>query len=371
MYPYYDPKVFERVNFALIDLFDRIQVNRYAPNGTVKKVIRVPVTIHYSKNFADFILNTQSKPESKHTTPILGLRMGSPTRNVSGTTTSGYVRNTYDVETRRIITDRRPSPWTWTYTLTSYAENIYDHFQMVENIMTYFDPFFTVRIKEFAFSNIKRDIVVTLTSVSPKYNDELDREKARSYECEYTFEVKIDMYCPMFLAKLIKEVNMNIASSGMNISQIKNVQEDVSIEDYNRVMEEIANATGIIASEGKLVDTTVASMIKPNPSNEFRKFVDTNDEAVIDMVSLPAGAKIVEASVYVYETYKDIDSTVSVGIDSAHELVLAERDSNLLLYSRFSQDINVKLQSDSTIKIFYNRAKSTIGQFEVYIRWTI
>ena len=86
MVPYYHPRVFERVNITLLDLFDRVEINRYNADGTIRKKIRVPLTIHYSKNFADFILSTQDHPESKHTTPILGLRMGGLERNASGTT---------------------------------------------------------------------------------------------------------------------------------------------------------------------------------------------------------------------------------------------------------------------------------------------
>lgn len=365
MYPYYDPKIFERVNIALIDLFDKIEINRYNPDGTIHKIIRVPVTIHFSKNFADFVLNTQDKPESKHTTPILGLRMGTPQRNVAGITSSSYIREIYDTKTKRVIRDRRPSPWTWTYTLTAYCESIYDHHQIMQNIMPYFDPYFNVRLKEFEFSNLKRDVIVELTGVSPQYNDELDREKARTYVCEYTFAVKFDMYTPIYFATLIKEINDTISIRKLPVAKITNVELDnITIEEYERKLNEIVET-------GKLVNTIIVSKSEPTAENESRKFVDTVDGPIIDITTLPAKAKITHVELSILEASNSRSAVASVGFESNNAAIMSSRDSNLYLYTRYSLDVNVALDKEETIKIFFDRSGATLGQFEVLIRWTV
>lgn len=364
MYPYYSAKVFERVNLALLDLFDKIELNRYNPDGSINKILRVPITFHYSKTFAEWVLNSQGKPESKHCSPILGLRMGSPTRNITGITTTSHVRATYDVETNRIIRDQTPSAWSWQYTLTSYAEHIYDHFQIVENIMTYFNPYFNIRLREFEFSNIKRDVIVELVSVAPQYNDELDREKARSYVCDFTFNVKFDMYGPMYIAKLIKEVNMRIANSGQAIELVQNVEVDnMTVEEYNRAMNEIVNA-------GKLLDTVVVSTVTTTPTNQQIVTVNVNDDNEIPLITLPGGAKIEHVEVMVNNYFNDYDSLVSVGTDANHSSVLATTDSNLSISTRFSFDVNIPVLQETTFKVFYEKALATKGQFEILIRWS-
>lgn len=364
MFPYYSAKVFERVNLALLDVFDKVEVNRYNPDGSINKILRVPLTFHYSKTFADWVLNTQAKPESKHCSPILGLRMGTPSRNTTGTTTTGRIRNTYDVETNRIIRDANPAPWTWQYTLTSYAEHIYDHFQIVENIMTYFNPYFNIRLKEFEFSNIKRDVIVELASVVPQYNDDIEREKARSYVCDFNFNVKFDLYGPIYIARLIKDVNMRIANSGQAIENIENIQvDDMTVEEYNRAMNEIVHA-------GKLLDTVVVSTITTTPTNQQIVTVNVADDSEITLITLPAGAKIEHAEVMVNQNFNDQTSLVSVGTDANHSLILATTDSNLSISTRFSFDLNIPVTQETTYKIFYDKAQATKGQFEVLVRWS-
>ena len=364
MTPYYSPRVFERVNLALLDIFDKIQINRYNPDGTVHKIIRVPVTFHYSKIFADYILNSQTKQESKHTTPILGLRSGTPKRNISGRTATSYIRQIYDVETNRIIRDMTPSPWIFTYTLTSYAENIYDHWQMMENIMTYFNPYFNLRLKEFQFSNIKRDVIVELVSVNPQYNDEVEREKTQSYVTDYTFDVKFDMYAPMYLAYLIKEINIRIANSGQNIGEITNIEVDnVTIDTYNRAMDEIVKA-------GKILDTVVVDSVNISPLSEARVVVNVNDATVVPLISLPPGAKIDHIELIVNNNFDDYNALVSVGTGANNSLLFATTDSNLSIETKYIQDISIPVTVNTQFNVYYNKAIATKGQFEVLIRWS-
>jgi hypothetical protein len=364
MVPYYHPRVFERVNIALLDLFDRVEINRYNADGTIRKKIRVPLTIHYSKNFADFILSTQDHPESKHTTPILGLRMGGLERNASGTTSRVFTREIYDVETKQIIQDMRPCPWIQTYTLTSYTELIQDHFQIMEQIIPYFNPTFNTAIKEFEFSNLKRDVIVELVSVSPQYNDEVDRSKARSYLCDYTFRVKFDMYAPFYLGTLIQQINNRISVSGQPIEIIESVGIDnMTVEEYDRKVNEVVSA-------GKQLDSIVVSSIKQSTSNDFIKFVDIGADAQIPFVVIPAGKSVSYGSIAVTTAYNNNGANVSIGTIANPNLIMAPSDSNLSLASKFSVELTTpKFAVDTQLYIFYNRSSATEGNFEAEVRW--
>lgn len=364
MVPFYHPRVFERVNLALLDLFDRVEINRYNEDGTIRKKIRVPLTIHFSKNFADFVLNTQDKPESKHTTPILGLRMGALERNPEGTTSRVFTREIYDKDRRQIVQDMRPCPWIMTYTLTAYTEFIHDHFQIMEQIIPYFNPTFNTAMKEFEFSNLKRDIIVELVSVNPQYNDELDREKARSYSCEYTFRVKFDMYAPFYIGTLIQEINNRIAISGKEIENIQNLEiEDMTIEDYERKVNEIV-------SVGKQLNTVVSTTINPNPDNEYLKYVDVTSNESFALVTVPAGKKIKRVYVAVIEAFNSNRSSVSIGTSELPNLLMSKSDSNLAINAKYQQELNLpRLTSDMNLIVTFSNESATVGSFEISVLW--
>lgn len=364
MVPYYHPRVFERVNLALLDLFDRVEINRYNEDGTIRKKIRVPLTIHFSKNFANFVLNTQDNPESKHTTPILGLRMGALKRNTNATPARTFIREIYDRDSKQIIQDMRPCPWIMTYTLTAYTEFIHDHFQIMEQIIPYFNPTFNTAMKEFEFSNLKRSIVVELTGVSPQYNDEVDREKARSYVCEYSFDVRFDMYAPFYLGTIIKEINNRIKESGRDIELIKNVEiEDTTIEEYERAVNEIV-------SVGKQLNTVISSTIDSNPDNEFVKYFDVSNEGTHTLVTVPSGKKIKRVYVAVIEAFNSNSATVSIGTTNNPNLLMGKTDSNLSLNAKYQQELTIpRFASDTTIVVTYDRGGATSGAFELSVLW--
>lgn len=384
MVPYYHPRIFERVNIALLDLFDRVRVNRYNKDGSVKKRIKVPLTFHFSKNFADFILNTQDNPESKHTYPILGLRMGALERNSGATPSRTFIRELYDKTSKQMIQDARPCPWIQTYTLTSYTELIQDHFQIMEQIIPYFNPTFNTAIKEFEFSNLKRDVIVELVGVNPQYNDEVEREKSRSYVCDYTFKVKFDMYAPFYLGTLIKEVNNKISLSGKPIELIRSVEvEDITIDEYNAKLQELISADlnislgnkefdpdGVQASTGRQINTVVASGIKLENQSEFVKFFDLNSNAQTEFYTVPAGKKIVSAYVAVIDPFNNSSANVSIGTLDSRGSIMLPRESNLSLATKYEVEFEpVTLVQDTKIYVFYDRREATEGSFEVSIKW--
>ena len=374
MVPFYDPRIFERVNLAVLDIFDRVEINRYNADGTIRKKIRVPLVIHFSKNFADFILNTQDKPESKHTTPILGLRMGGLERNPTGTTSRVYQREIYDKASKQIIQDMRPSPWIQTYTLTSYTELIQDHFQILEQIAPYFNPVFNTAIKEFEFSDLKRDLIVELVSVQPQYNDDIDREKARSYICEYTLKVKFDMYCPFYIGTIIERINTRIAASGENIELIQNTGYDnMTIEQYNAYMTSIGQAEKLlneIVDEGKNVNSVVASTIESTPTSSARMSIDVSSDSVVLLTTIPAGKTITSCTIEVNTVFNATGATVSIGTKTLPSLVMTTRDSNLSLNTKYTVENSLsKCQGDTPIYIYYNSASATNGNLSVEINW--
>jgi hypothetical protein len=224
---------------------------------------------------------------------------------------------------------------------------------------------FNTAIKEFEFSNLKRDVIVELVSVAPQYNDEVDREKVRSYVCEYTFRVKFEMYAPFYLGTLIKEVNNRIAASGKQIEQIKNLEVmDVTVDEYDRKMNEVVSA-------GKLLDSVVVSSIEVNPESEVTKAVEFDSSNRIEIATVPRGKRIWKCSVAIIDPFNSTAARISVGIDANKSLVMEPKDSNLSLAARYMVELNSQpLEEDTTIYAYYEKGTASRGSLDVTLQWT-
>ena len=210
MVPYYYPRVIERINTALIDVFNDVQINRFNEDGTISKIIDVPIIPHYSKNFAEYIINTNRVKESRYQTPIMGLRITGLNRDAARITQQKYIRKIYNEANGQYLRDRRPSPWKIGFTLSIYTENLEDFSQLIENIITYFDPTLTLSIKEFEKVNIERDIIVTLNDPNLEMNDEVDREDHQSYSIDLPLTASCVFYPPLSTAAVVKFISTNV-----------------------------------------------------------------------------------------------------------------------------------------------------------------
>ena len=76
MVPFYYVRTQEKVEIALLDMFDCLKVNKYTDETrtTFTKTIRVPLITHFDKNFANFVRNSDHKRRPLPI-PIAGLRM--------------------------------------------------------------------------------------------------------------------------------------------------------------------------------------------------------------------------------------------------------------------------------------------------------
>lgn len=106
-------------------------------------------------------------------------------------------------------------PYILAFQLNVYAKTQDDALQVVEQIVPYFNPQYSVSIKPYdGVENIKEDVPIILSSVS--FSDDFEGDMAQRRTIIYTldFEMKIYFYGPApgkdKQEKLIKEVNTNI-----------------------------------------------------------------------------------------------------------------------------------------------------------------
>lgn len=116
-----------------------------------------------------------------------------------------------------------PVPYDISFQLNIYAKTQDDALQVVEQILPYFSPQYTLTVKPVAgFDTIVEDVPIILQSVSFTDDYEGALEARRSIIYTLNFEMKINFYGPINTGEIIRQVDINLGmmSIGMGDSDI-------------------------------------------------------------------------------------------------------------------------------------------------------
>lgn len=194
-------------------LFNEIYVLRKDGSGKVIDTIRVPLSYAPREAFLDRIrenpdLNDDTKVAVK--LPRMSFEIISfqydPSRKVGKT--NNYVVAGTDVNNRSKIYS--PVPYIISMQLNIYAKTQDDALQIVEQIMPYFNPQYSLTIKPFSdYTNIKEDIPINLEAIS--YTDTYERvlgdRRMIMYQLDFT--MLANFYGPINEGKIIRKVENN------------------------------------------------------------------------------------------------------------------------------------------------------------------
>lgn len=129
-------------------------------------------------------------------------KMQSSLPNVSVGTSNTYLNKTFS-----------PVPYNFSFVLTIASKNIEDMFQIVEQILPYFTPSFTVTILESQLPLSKDIQVVLLPSDNFKIEPYGDLNDLKILTCELNFQVYGYIYGPKRETPIITESQLNLFAS--------------------------------------------------------------------------------------------------------------------------------------------------------------
>ena len=219
MVSFYYAQTLKAITIALLSKFDGMQVHRYSSDGkTIIKIINVPITFApVEKIQQDRLENYTAEPESTGRrsylqVPRIALTLNSITyapERAIGVNEYRYFADSSGANglVNALFSDFEPAPYNYTYTLFLRTDSMSDWSQMIENIIPYFNPKLYLRVKEFSFLNIERDLQVILNTVNPEFTDELDKNSQRQLNGSVVFTVEGWAYKPIATSKLVKVVN--------------------------------------------------------------------------------------------------------------------------------------------------------------------
>jgi hypothetical protein len=102
-------------------------------------------------------------------------------------------------------------PYNVSFSLSVYAKTQDDALQVVEQIIPYFAPQYTLTVKPFADQpEIKEDVPVVLTGLDFQDDFEGPLEQRRTIIYTLNFEMKVNFYGPESISPVIREVNTNL-----------------------------------------------------------------------------------------------------------------------------------------------------------------
>jgi len=149
--------------------------------------------------------------------------------------------------TSSFLSQYHPVPYKFEYNLNLMVKNIDDGLQVIEQILPYFTPFYTITMKDISSIGLKRDVNITLTSVSSEDIYDGAVEDDRVIKWSLSFSADSWIYPPITDGKLIKNVQSNV----VNYDNEQNiVTVDLTITDETDVVEPYTYSSTITEKTG-------------------------------------------------------------------------------------------------------------------------
>ena len=207
---YFYNESMRRMTIGFGQIFNNIQIKRKNDAGKVIQTIRVPLAYGPKEKFL-VRLDEQSNLESREfaiTLPRMGFEMTGltydPTRKLNKMQKFRQVKTGEDGKVLNF--NYTPVPYNVNYTLNIFTATAENGLIIVEQILPFFQPEYTVTINMVPDLGIKRDVPIVLNSVD--YQDSYDGNFTTRRAVIYTlsFTAKTYLFGPMTNQKVIKKV---------------------------------------------------------------------------------------------------------------------------------------------------------------------
>mgnify|MGYP003644985839 CR=1 FL=1 len=194
---------------AFGSLFNTIEVRRTNSAGSVIDTIKVPLSYGPREKFLTRIsADPNLNPKIALTVPRMGFELTAMTYD--GVRKLNTMGRNVATGTTGLKKQFNPVPYNWDFSLYVYVKNAEDGTQILEQILPFFTPEFTVTMNLVSSMSEKRDIPLVLNSVSSEDTYEGDFASRRSIIWTLSFLMKGFLY-PSITdnAKVITDVTVD------------------------------------------------------------------------------------------------------------------------------------------------------------------
>ena len=197
-------------------IFNNINIKRLDSSGNPLQNIKVPLSYSPREKFITRLEQQSSLTGSESSVAITLPRMAFEITGYSYDATRKLNKNqkigvvTTNADTTKLNSQFSPVPYNVSFELSVFTANSDDGLQIIEQILPYFQPDYTVTMIENSTMGTKRDIPFILESTN--YTDSYAGDLTTSRRIEYTlsFTAKIYLFGPISTSAIIKKVSADL-----------------------------------------------------------------------------------------------------------------------------------------------------------------
>ena len=214
-----------RLTIAFGQIFNNVIVQTKSSTGAVTKRMRVPLAYAPKEKFIQR-LEQQANLDKGRTFAIVLPRMGfelkglkyDPNRKLNKLQKTVRVKSS-DSTIHNF--NYSPVPYDIQFSLYSFTATAENGLQIIEQILPYFQPDYTVTINAIPELNIKRDVPIVLDEViyEDTYDGDFNKRRAVIYTLNFT--AKTYLYGPMAQSKIIRKTQADMMSDTDTINKAR------------------------------------------------------------------------------------------------------------------------------------------------------
>jgi len=213
---YFYNQTLRKMTVAFGTIFNNITVKRKDSSGTVIQSIKVPLSYAPKEKF---LVRLEQQPDINErefalTLPRMGFEIAGLSYDASRklTRVQKYKSVKSNVDGKVLNYNYTPVPYNISFNLYSFTASAEAGLQIIEQILPFFQPDYTVTINAIPELEIKRDVPIILNDIN--YEDTYDGAFTTRRAVIYTlnFTAKTYLFGPDSTQKTIKEVNIDLYS---------------------------------------------------------------------------------------------------------------------------------------------------------------
>ena len=209
-------------------MFNNLYVLRQNSSGETISQVKVPLSYAPKRNFISRLEEMNKGEQAERRVAIKLPRMSFEITNMTYDATRQLPKtNAISSSLSTDITKRRKlytaTPYTISFQLNVYAKSQDDALQIVEQILPYFAPQYTLTIKPFSdIPSLTEDVPITMTGVTFSDDFEGAVEQRRTIIYTLDFDMKISLYGPDANKSIIRDVrnNLFLQEAGLDDSDV-------------------------------------------------------------------------------------------------------------------------------------------------------
>ena len=191
-------------------LFNDIHITRKDSSGNTVQSMKVPLAYGPKQKFLVRLREDPSISKSVAITlPRIGFEIGALSYDSTRKLNKIQKVKKAGSSGSKVDTQYMPVPYNIDFELYAMAKNSDDALQIVEQILPYFQPEYTITINDIVAMNSKRDVPIILNGITYEDNYEGDFAERRAIIYTLTFTAKAYLYGPVISGAVVTKVQVD------------------------------------------------------------------------------------------------------------------------------------------------------------------